>query len=95
MLTVREIARLQGFPDDYVFYGAEAYSQVLAAFPPPIATMIGQTILRTIYEYRLVGGDKNSHAATPNVNSAKRSEAEAGTTPLDPEGVSHSKRSRV
>lgn len=38
MLTVRELARLQGFKDNFVFYGSlgEQYVDVLAAQPPAI-----------------------------------------------------------
>lgn len=57
--------------------------------------MIGQTMLRTIYEYRLVCGDKNPSATGANVSGAKRSEAEAGGNPRAPEGIPPSKRTRV
>lgn len=45
-MTVREIARLQGFPDDFVFYHSEEqqYKDVWAAFPPVISKLVGQTI---------------------------------------------------
>lgn len=68
---------------------------MLAALPPPVAMVIGQTILRTIYEYRLVCGDENANATEVGVVSAKRSEAEAVGIPRALEDVSRSKRPRV
>lgn len=47
-ITVRMAARLQGFPDDWLFYGGKttAYRQVGNAFPPPVAESVGRAILR-------------------------------------------------
>ena len=47
-LTVRMVARLQGFPDDWHFTGAKtnAYKQVGNAFPPPVAQAVA-TQLKT------------------------------------------------
>jgi DNA (cytosine-5)-methyltransferase 1 len=45
-LTMRMVARLQGFPDDWAFAGRKtaAYRQVGNAFPPPVARALGQAI---------------------------------------------------
>jgi DNA (cytosine-5)-methyltransferase 1 len=46
-LTVRMVARLQGFDDGWVITGAKtaAYRQVGNAFPPPVARAVGEAIL--------------------------------------------------
>ncbi|MBR4146534.1 MAG: DNA cytosine methyltransferase [Bacteroidales bacterium] len=45
-LTYRMAARLQGFPDDWSFFGGKTlkYRQIGNAFPPPAAKAIGETI---------------------------------------------------
>lgn len=45
-LTVRMVARLQGFPDSWQFYGRKttAYRQVGNAFPPPVAAAVARNI---------------------------------------------------
>lgn len=45
-LTTRMVARLQGFPDDWTFFGRKtaAYRQVGNAFPPPVAGAVAQAI---------------------------------------------------
>ncbi|MHA7777096.1 DNA cytosine methyltransferase [Roseibium sp. M-1] len=45
-LTIRMVARLQGFPDSWNFFGRKthAYRQVGNAFPPPVAAAVGHNI---------------------------------------------------
>ncbi len=45
-LTIRMVARLQGFGDDWTFSGRKtaAYRQVGNAFPPPVAGALGRAI---------------------------------------------------
>ncbi len=45
-LTVRMVARIQGFPDHWQFYGRKttAYRQVGNAFPPPVARAVAQNL---------------------------------------------------
>ncbi|MBF0567418.1 MAG: DNA cytosine methyltransferase [Nitrospirae bacterium] len=45
-LTLPMVARIQGFPDDWVFYGkkTQAYRQIGNAFPPPVACAVATQI---------------------------------------------------
>jgi len=50
LLTVKMAARLQGFPDDWVFSGKKtpAYRQVGNAFPPPVACAVARQIAKSL-----------------------------------------------
>lgn len=45
-LTLRMTARLQGFPDDWEFYGSKTtkYRQIGNAFPPPVARAVARSL---------------------------------------------------
>lgn len=55
-LTVRMVARIQGFPDDWQFSGRKtaAYRQIGNAFPPPVAEAVGKKIFDAITTRRSV-----------------------------------------
>lgn len=54
-LTVRMVARLQGFPDTWAFSGKKtaAYRQVGNAFPPLVAQAVAQSVRAAITKRRL------------------------------------------
>ena len=55
-LTVRMVARLQGFPDEWQFCGGKtaAYRQVGNAFPPPFARAVAERLGTCLSIPRLV-----------------------------------------
>lgn len=55
-LTVRMVARLQGFPDSWQFAGGKtaAYRQVGNAFPPPVAAAVARQIMKSLTARRIV-----------------------------------------
>lgn len=59
-LTVRMVARIQGFPDDWQFYGRKttAYRQVGNAFPPPVAQAVAKNLHIALSVQRVFGVQK-------------------------------------
>jgi DNA (cytosine-5)-methyltransferase 1 len=64
-LTLRMVARLQGFPDSWAISGRKtpAYRQIGNAFPPPVALAIGTSIRLAL---------QKNEAATPNVSGLQQ-----------------------
>ena len=54
-LTVRMVARLQGFPDEWQFHGGKtaSYRQVGNAFPPPVAKAVARNLKVALSVQRL------------------------------------------
>jgi DNA (cytosine-5)-methyltransferase 1 len=54
-LTTRMTARIQGFPDDWLFSGRKtaAYRQIGNAFPPPVANAVAKKIFVAISKKRI------------------------------------------
>lgn len=55
-LTVRMAARIQGFPDDWQFFGRKtaSYRQIGNAFPPPFARAIGACVRQSLLAARMM-----------------------------------------
>lgn len=76
-LTVRMVARLQGFPDDWHFSGKKtvAYRQVGNAFPPLVARALGRAIqsaFKKQFSYTDIAVDVETEPRlleTPQINS--------------------------
>lgn len=59
-LTTRMVARIQGFPDDWQFYGRKttAYRQVGNAFPAPVARAVAANLKVALSVQRIFGAPK-------------------------------------
>ena len=59
-LTTRMAARIQGFPDDWLFAGKKTatYRQIGNAFPPPVAEAVGKSIINALAKVMPTKGSK-------------------------------------
>jgi len=68
-ITPREAARLQGFPDDFIFHGTltSVQRQVGNAVPTQLATAVAQSILAHVEQYHPLGlgSDSYRHGCFP------------------------------
>ena len=67
-LTPREAAALQGFPDDYIFYGGDFASQIGNAVPPPLAYAIA-SLLKAILDQEKSTNHINNHLAMDTLHT--------------------------
>lgn len=73
-LTIRMVARIQGFPDLWMFPGPKtlAYREVSAAFPPPIAEAYGRAIRDALLSPDSVSSGESGIGCSPRLK--KRNE---------------------
>jgi DNA (cytosine-5)-methyltransferase 1 len=71
-LTVQMAAKIQGFPEDWVFTGGKtaAYRQAGNALPPPLAFAVAQAIYSALREGKASG--TNSRSSSPKGGSADK-----------------------
>ena len=74
VLSVRECARSQGFPDCSEFCGSleEKYKQIGNAVPPPMARALGISILRSHAELKVA---RDVTTGTPDLPSLAETES--------------------
>ena len=80
VLTVRECARAQGFPDHYIFHSVlegdtrDMYRQIGNAVPPPLVYHLGKELRRALmkdfeeFHYPLLGSNNASYSTLSTTN---------------------------
>lgn len=63
--TIREAARLQTFPDDYLFpcSWTESMRQIGNAVPVQLGKIVSQSVIKTLKEYKVTNGRENIQSA--------------------------------
>lgn len=76
LLSVRELARIQGFDDKFVFLGCihRQYEDVMNAFPPPIAKKVAEMVLTLIRDYHCSEGPSEENKDGPRGKKRRRHE---------------------
>jgi DNA (cytosine-5)-methyltransferase 1 len=73
-LTVRMVARIQSFPDEWEFTGGKtwAYRQVGNAFPPQVAKLVGDSITAALNRRRSATNGANGRMVEMQLLDAPR-----------------------
>ena len=94
-LTVRMVARIQSFPDEWEFAGKKtiAYRQVGNAFPPLVARAVGLAIRRALNRQRvqLNGADRSAEMRLLEEHKQRKTYGKAKRIEATDSGVSYRK----
>ena len=88
MLTVREVARVQGFKDDSLFYGSTTtqHNDVYHAHPPVVSRAVGKMLCRVMDLCRTGKGSGGVGAMAVGENGNGRPSKRARVNDAEEEG---------